>query len=513
MTNQKQTLTLLILDGFGHSNEEEFNAVALAKTPHLDELKKTAANGLINASENFVGLPKGQMGNSEVGHINIGAGRIVFQDIERINNSINKKELNKNKELKKSFQKLKANNGDLHLMGLLSDGGVHSHIDHLKALISISKENNINPIIHIFLDGRDTPPKSAEKYIDDLENFINDQQCGQIKSVQGRFFVMDRDNRWERIEQSYVMLTEGVADFYANSAQEALRKAYSRNETDEFVHPTVINNEEKPLIKNNDMVIFTNFRSDRARQISKAFLKKDFDGFKRNIFIDHLDYFTMTNYDSSLTEAKVIFPAEQVNNTFGEYIANLGLTQLRIAETEKYPHVTFFFNGGIEDKFPNEERILIPSPKVKTYDLQPEMSVYEVSKQLVDAIASSKYDVIICNFANGDMVGHTGDLQATVKAIEAMDTCIGDIVKITKKMNGHLIVTADHGNAELMMDEINNQVHTQHTTNLVPFIYYGNENAKITKVGKLSDIAPTMLYILEKKQPSEMTGENLIQFN
>ncbi|MEK9771411.1 MAG: 2,3-bisphosphoglycerate-independent phosphoglycerate mutase [Nitrosomonadales bacterium] len=513
MINQKQTLTLLILDGFGHSNDEEFNAIALAKTPNLDELKKTAANGLINASENYVGLPKGQMGNSEVGHINIGAGRIVFQDIERINNSINKKELNENKELKQSFQKLKASNGNLHLMGLLSDGGVHSHINHLKALISISKENNINPIIHIILDGRDTPPKSAEKYIHDLEKFIIDQQWGQIKSVQGRFFAMDRDNRWERIEQSYVMLTEGVANFYVNSAQEALSNAYSRNETDEFVQPTIIHNEKKPLIKNNDMVIFTNFRSDRARQISKALLKKDFDGFKRNVVLDHLDYFTMTNYDSSLTEAKVIFSAEQVNNTFGEYIAKLGLTQLRIAETEKYPHVTFFFNGGIESKFKNEERILIPSPKVKTYDLQPEMSVYEVTKQLVNAISSSRYDVIICNFANGDMVGHTGDLQATIKAIEAMDKCIGEIVKITKETNGHLIVTADHGNAELMMDEINNQVHTQHTTNLVPFIYYGKDNAKITKVGKLSDIAPTMLFILKKNQPAEMTGENLIQFN
>jgi 2,3-bisphosphoglycerate-independent phosphoglycerate mutase len=492
--SKKNTITLLILDGFGHSTDIEHNAIAQAHTPNLDLLKSDYPHNLINASEDHVGLPKGQMGNSEVGHINIGAGRIVFQDIQKINNAIQNKELDKHTLLIEGFNQLKQTKGRLHFFGLLSDGGVHSHYDHFEALLFIAKKQGVSEtFVHAFLDGRDTPPKSAEKYIGNLEQWFKKNQHGKLGSISGRFYAMDRDNRWDRIEKVYKMLIEGQANFSSPSSLEALNDAYVRNELDEFVSPTLIHQES--VVQEGDMIVFLNFNE-----------------FNRDKALKNLNYLTMTCYDQSFKNVKVLFPPIQLKNTLGSYLAEKGFTQLRIAETEKYPHVTFFFNGGQEKEFPNEDRILIPSPDVNTYDLKPEMSVYEVSDKLCASINSAKYDVIICNFANGDMVGHSGNLNAAKIAVEAMDLCIGKIIESTQKINGSLIITADHGNAELMMDVKNNQAHTQHTTNLVPFIVMNSNAKKVVDGGKLSDIAPTILSLLNCEVPKEMTGKNLIQF-
>jgi 2,3-bisphosphoglycerate-independent phosphoglycerate mutase len=508
----KNTLTLLILDGFGHSTESEYNAVAQAHTPNIDYLKKNFPHNLINASENFVGLPSGQMGNSEVGHMNIGAGRVVYQDFQKINNSIKNHELDVNPILLESFQELKNNNGRLHLFGLLSDGGVHSHYSHFEAVLKIAKKNNISKtFIHAFLDGRDTPPKSADKYINSLELWMDQNKFGQFGSIAGRFFSMDRDLRWERIKQVYDMIINADCAYYSKSAISALMEAYARDETDEFVSPTLLSNDA--ILQENDMVLFINFRSDRGRELTQSIINKKFSGFDRKKTIENINFVTMTNYDQSLDQVKVLFPHTPLSNTLGSYISDNGLSQLRIAETEKYPHVTFFFNGGEEKPFKNEDRILIPSPDVHTYDLKPQMSVYEVTKRLTDSIYSGKYDVVICNFANGDMVGHTGIMDAAIKAVEAMDDCVGKIIESTKKMKGSLIVTADHGNAELMMDIKNNQKHTQHTTNLVPFIVMNENVNNIKSGGRLCDIAPTMLTLLGVKVPDEMTGEILVDLN
>jgi len=511
---QKKPIVLLILDGFGHSDNHEHNAIFKANTPNWDSLNKKYPNTLINASESYVGLPAGQMGNSEVGHINIGSGRVIHQDIERINLSIKNKKFFSESLLNENFQSLKENNKTLHIFGLLSDGGVHSHIKHFDAILLLAKQNDLEKVyIHAFLDGRDTPPKSAEKYINSIENSFRNYNTGKLASICGRFFSMDRDHRWERTEDAFNLLVHAEAKYKVNSSQDAIKDAYKRNETDEFISPTLINvNGVFDGIRSNDTIIFMNFRSDRARQLTDAILNDNFDHFNRKSLPKNLSYFTLTEYDKKQKKAQSIFEPIQINNSLGQFISGKGKTQLRIAETEKYPHVTFFFNGGEENIYPGEDRILIPSPKVETYDLKPEMSAYEVTDKLCEAIINHKYDVIICNYANGDMVGHTGNINAAIKAIESLDNCIGKVSDAIKKINGHMLITADHGNVELMMDEENNQLHTQHTTNLVPFLYMGKK-CLIKESGSLSDIAPTILYIMNEVPPKEMTGSSLINFN
>jgi 2,3-bisphosphoglycerate-independent phosphoglycerate mutase len=508
-------VVLLILDGFGHREDVTENAVLQARTPNLDALKKNYPNTLINASERYVGLPDGQMGNSEVGHLNIGAGRIVFQDFERINNSIATGEFFNDPSLVDSLQKLKANNKALHIFGLLSDGGVHSHINHILAMLEMAAKQGLSKVfLHAFLDGRDTPPVSAAPYIAAVEDKVKILGVGKITSISGRFYSMDRDKRWERVTPAYNMIVDGIGDFTESTASEALNNAYARGETDEFIKCTVIRKpDETPTrLEDGDCVVYMNFRSDRARQLTDAILNDKFDGFERKRITKLSNYFTLTQYDVNQTKAKPIFAPFTVPNTFGEYLQNLGLTQLRIAETEKYPHVTFFFNGGEETAFKGEDRVMVPSPKVATYDLQPEMSAAEVTDKLVDAIQSRKYNAIICNYANGDMVGHTGILQAAIKAVETLDNCIGRVVEAAQAVGAEVIITADHGNAEQMFDPTSNQAHTQHTTNLVPFIYIGRK-AKIANSGALSDIAPTLLSMMGVAQPAEMTGKSLISFS
>ena len=505
---------LLILDGFGYSNVVADNAVAQANTPNLDALNRKFPHMLINASEHYVGLPDGQMGNSEVGHLNIGAGRIVFQDFERINNSIASGEFFKHAALVKALQNLKTNNKALHIFGLLSDGGVHSHIDHILSMLEMAAQQGLQRVyLHAFLDGRDTPPISAAPYIAALEDKIKTLGIGKIASISGRFYSMDRDKRWERVAPAYNMIVNGIGEFTEATASEALHNAYARGEADEFVKCTVIHapSEAATRLENGDCVVYMNFRSDRARQLTDAILNDQFDGFTRSRVPQLSGYFTLTQYDTKQTKATPIFAATSVPNTFGEYLQNLGLTQLRIAETEKYPHVTFFFNGGDETVFKGEDRIMVPSPKVATYDLQPEMSAPEVTDKLVAAIESKKYNAIICNYANGDMVGHTGNLQAAIKAIETLDVCVGRVVSAAQSVGAEVILTADHGNAEKMHDDINNQVHTQHTTNLVPLIYVGRQ-ATLANTGALSDVAPTLLAMMGLPQPIEMTGKNLVKF-
>ena len=512
-------VVLLILDGFGHREAIENNAIAQARTPNLDALKRDFPNTTINASEHYVGLPEGQMGNSEVGHLNIGAGRIVFQDFERINNSIASGEFFQHKALVKCLQNLKANNKALHIFGLLSDGGVHSHIDHILTMLTMAVQQGLSKVyIHAFLDGRDTPPISAVPYLAALEDKIKLLGVGKIASVSGRFYSMDRDKRWERVAPAYNMIVNGEADFVAATASEALHNAYARKESDEFVKCTAIRkaNESPTRLEDGDAVVYMNFRSDRARQLTDAILHGHFDGFARSRVPQLSAYFTLTQHDVNQTKATPIFAATSVPNTFGEYIANLGFTQLRIAETEKYPHVTFFFNGGEETVFKGEDRIMVPSPKVATYDLQPEMSAPEMTDKLVEAIKSKKYNAIICNYANGDMVGHTGNIDAAIKAVETLDTCVGRVVAAAQRVGAEVIITADHGNAEQMFDGDNNQAHTQHTTNLVPFIYVGRK-ATIARLGAstgaLSDLAPTLLAMMGVPQPAEMTGKSLVNFN
>ncbi len=506
---------LLILDGFGYREDSQDNAISLATTPNLDALKRDYPNTLINASEHYVGLPDGQMGNSEVGHLNIGAGRVVFQDFERINNSIKTGAFFETPALIEAMTLLKEKDKALHVLGLLSDGGVHSHQAHIHAVLEMAAKQGLKKVyIHAFLDGRDTPPISAKPYIAALEEKIKSLGVGKIISVCGRFYAMDRDKRWERVEPAFHMIVEGRAALSATSATQALEHAYAREENDEFVQCTVIRDAgETPIkLEDGDSVIFMNFRGDRAREMTDAILNQQFDGFTRERVPQLSHFFTLTQHDQNQKKATPIFAPYTVKNTFGEHLQNLGLTQLRIAETEKYPHVTFFFNGGEEAIFNGEDRILVPSPKVATYDLQPEMSAYEMTDKLIEAIQTKKYDAIICNYANCDMVGHTGRLDAAIKAVEALDDCIGRVVKAMQAIGGEVIITADHGNVELMRDYQNNQPHTQHTTNLVPMIYVGR-SATLAQHGALSDLAPTLLNIMGVAQPIEMTGKNLISFN
>jgi 2,3-bisphosphoglycerate-independent phosphoglycerate mutase len=505
-------VVLLILDGFGYREDITDNAIAQAKKPNWDKLWQQYPHTLINASESFVGLPAGQMGNSEVGHLNIGAGRIVFQEFERINNSIETGEFNRNPVLLEAVNKAKNADKALHIFGLVSDGGVHSHQDHIYAMIKMAAKQGLSKIyVHAFLDGRDTPPVSAKLYLLALEDQIKKIGVGKIASICGRYYAMDRDKRWERIEPAYTLLTEGKGDFTASTALDGLEAAYARGENDEFVKATAITKpgESPVFVDNGDVIVFMNFRSDRARQMTTCFLDASFEGFKRNKLPKLGGYYTLTMYDKNEVNANAAFPPNDIHNTFGEYIANQGLKQLRIAETEKYPHVTFFFNGGEEKVFEGESRILIPSPKVATYDLQPEMSAFELTDKLEAAILGQEYAAIICNYANCDMVGHTGIMPAAIKAVETLDACIGRLVAAAQSVGAEIIITADHGNVEMMQDVENNQPHTQHTTNLVPLLYIGRD-ADIAKTGALSDIAPSLLQMMGLPQPTEMTGHSLV---
>lgn len=504
---------LLILDGFGYRLETKDNAIAAAHKPHLDQYWATHPHTLIHASEAAVGLPGGQMGNSEVGHLNIGAGRVVYQEYTRIDRAIHSGHFVQNYVLLEVLDKIKANGAALHVFGLVSDGGVHSHEQHIHAMLDMAARAGLSRVyVHAFLDGRDTPPKSAEAYLRCLQDKCDALGVARIASICGRYYAMDRDRRWERVKPAYDMITLGRAPYQAANALEGLEAAYARGETDEFVKPTVIApaGEAPVRMQDGDGVIFMNFRSDRARQLSRAFLLPDFDCFEREYVPKLSSYCTLTHYSDEF-KVPVAFPPERLRNGFGEYVSNLGLHQLRIAETEKYPHVTYFFNGGEETVYPGEERILVKSPPVATYDMQPEMSAYEVTDKLVEAILSRRFDAIICNYANADMVGHTGNFDAARQAIEAIDVCLGRVVEAMRSIGGEVLITADHGNAEAMVDEINRQPHTAHTTNLVPFIYIGRE-ARLADTGALEDIAPTLLKMMGLPKPPEMTGDALVDF-
>ena len=514
MKNIKKPALLLIMDGYGLSDEVEGNAVAQADTPNLDCIFAQYPNSKLSASGEDVGLPKSQMGNSEVGHMNIGAGRPVYQELLLITKRIESGEFFKNPAFLSAVAHAKQHQSSLHLLGLVSDGGVHSHIEHLKALLLLAKRENIqNVYVHTVLDGRDVPPRCAIKYIDELETFMSDISLGEIASISGRYYTMDRDKRWERIKSAYDMMVCGEA-LEADSAKAALNNAYERGESDEFVKPTlIVRNKDKHLIKSNDAVIMFNFRPDRAREISRTLAESAFDGFDRNNFPVNLKYVCMTRYDASFENVEIAYPPEKIKNTLGEYISNLGLKQLRIAETEKYAHVTFFFNGGIEEPYPNEHRILIPSPKVATYDLQPEMSAYELTDKLLPIIKNEDYDLIIVNFANPDMVGHTGIMSAAVKAVEAVDFCVGKIINAVIEKGGFVLLTADHGNADTMQDKDGRAI-TSHSLNPVPFAFIYDKEALhehfTIRDGKLCDIAPTLLNLIDLPVPVEMSGKNLI---
>ena len=506
--NKKLTM-LMILDGFGINENTEGNSIKIANTPNIDNLMKKNPTTEIHTSGLDVGLPEGQMGNSEVGHTNIGAGRIVYQELTRITKEIEDGDFFSNPELVKAIENCKEHGTKLHIMGLLSDGGVHSHNRHLYALLELAKRKDFEDVyVHCFLDGRDTPPASAENYLADLEKKMAEKGVGKIASISGRYYSMDRDKRWERVEKSYQALVNGIGEKETSSII-AIEKSYQKEVFDEFVEPTLICNNDEPIatIQKNDSVIFFNFRPDRAREITRTLVDPDFDGFKRDYFPVYFVCFTQ--YDATLPNVHIAFKPTTLENTFGEYISKKGLTQLRIAETEKYAHVTFFFNGGEEKQYPGEDRILVPSPKVATYDLKPEMSAKEVTEKVIEAIQSQKYDCIILNYANPDMVGHTGNLEATVKAIETIDDCVGKVVEEVNKVQGVLLITADHGNAEQMIDYATGDPHTAHTTNPVPFILVGKEDAKL-KPGRLADLAPTMLDIMGLEKPKEMTGESII---
>ena len=509
--SEKLTM-LMILDGFGINKNEKGNSIKLANTPNIDKLMKTYPITEIHTSGLDVGLPEGQMGNSEVGHTNIGAGRIVYQELTRITKSIEDGDFFGIPELVKAIENCKKNKSKLHIMGLLSDGGVHSHIRHLYALLELAKRKDFEDVyVHCFLDGRDTPPASGENYISELEKKMAEKGIGKIASICGRYYAMDRDKRYERIKKAYDALVNGIGN-KENTAIQAIEKSYQEEKFDEFVEPTVIctNNEPVAKIEENDSIIFYNFRPDRAREITRAIVDEKFDGFERKYFKTYFVCFTQ--YDETMPNVEIAFKPEKIENTFGEYISKKGLTQLRIAETEKYAHVTFFFNGGEEKQYKGEDRILVPSPKVPTYDLKPEMSANEVTEKVIEAINSKKYNCIILNYANPDMVGHTGNLEATIKAIETIDNAVGKVVKEIQKQNGVLIITADHGNAEQMIDNKTGEPHTAHTKNPVPLILIGMENIEL-KQGKLADIAPTMLDIMGLEKPKEMTGNSIIKRN
>ncbi len=502
----KKPLVLMILDGFGIAPTEG-NAIAAAKKPNLDKIFAENPHTQIGASGMDVGLPDGQMGNSEVGHTNIGAGRIVYQELTRITKSAQDGEMDKNEALVKAMKNAKENGKALHFMGLLSDGGVHSHNSHLYALLEMAKRMGLEKVfIHCFMDGRDVPPSSGKDYVAELLKKLEEIGVGKVATVMGRYYAMDRDNRWERVEKAYAAMVYGEGE-QADCPLCAMQNSYDKEVTDEFVVPTVIKGAEP--ISEGDSVIFYNFRPDRAREITRTLVDPDFTGFERKKGFFPLTYVCMTQYDATMPNVDVAYKPESLKNTFGEYISNNGMTQLRIAETEKYAHVTFFFNGGVEKQYPGEDRILVKSPAVATYDLQPEMSAYEVTDKMVEAVKSGKYDALILNYANCDMVGHTGVFEAAVKAVEAVDTCVGRVVDAVKEMGGCVLLTADHGNADRMVDT-DGSPFTAHTTNPVPFCVI-NHPCQLREGGRLADIAPTMLKILGLPQPAEMTGESIIK--
>ena len=506
---------LIILDGFGHRDAVAYNAIRTDGAVHFKKLWENYPHTYIQASGLDVGLPAGQMGNSEVGHLNIGAGRIVYQELTRITKSIDDGDFFRNPAFLKAMDNCKQKKTALHLMGLCSDGGVHSHLEHLYALVRMAKEQGLSKVyIHCFMDGRDTPPRSGEGYIRQLEEKLNEIGAGEIATVSGRYYAMDRDNRFERVERAYAALVYGEG-FTAESGHEAMEKSYARGDSDEFVQPTVILKNGKPVatVQPDDSIIFFNFRPDRARELTRAFLFADFDGFERKKGFFPLTYVSMTQYDKTFEDKlSVAFKPETLQNTLGQYLAKLHKTQLRIAETEKSAHVTFFFNGGVEAPNPLEDRCLIPSPKVATYDLKPEMSAYEVTEEAVKRIDSGKYDVMILNFANPDMVGHTWVMEAAVKAVHAVDVCLEKVVDAILRQGGRCIITADHGNCEYMWDEKQNAPFTAHTTNPVPCVLVDDtrKNVKLRSDGRLSDLSPTLLDLMGVEKPAEMTGNTLI---
>ena len=503
-------LVLMILDGFGHSDSPDYNAIYHANTPVWDRLRAEYPNSLISGSGMDVGLPDGQMGNSEVGHVNLGAGRVVYQELTRVTKAILDGEFYDNAVINAAVDKAVAAGKAVHIFGLLSDGGVHSHQDHIVAMVESAARRGADKIyLHAFLDGRDTPPKSAQPSIELLDATFARVGKGRIASLTGRYFAMDRDNRWDRVEQAYNLIVDGKGEFNAATAVEGLNAAYERGESDEFVKATTIG--APVVMEDGDAVVFMNFRADRARELTRAFVEGDeFAGFQRQRVPQLAGFVMLTQYAASIP-APCAFAPESLDNVLGEYLAKNGKTQLRIAETEKYAHVTFFFSGGREEPFEGEERILIPSPNVATYDLKPEMSAPEVTDRIVEAIEQQRYDVIIVNYANGDMVGHTGVFEAAVKAVETLDACIGRIASALDKVGGEALITADHGNVEQMEDECTGQAHTAHTCEPVPFLYYGPRQLKIREGGVLADVAPTMLTLLEMPIPAEMTGKPLVE--
>lgn len=512
MTTFKKPLVLVILDGFGHSEKTLHNAIHAATTPTWDKLWSERPKGLIDTSGMAVGLPEGQMGNSEVGHMTLGAGRVVYQSFTRINKAISDGSFFTNPAYVNAIDAAITANKAVHILGLLSDGGVHSHEDHIYAMIKMAIDRGAKEVyLHAFLDGRDTAPRSAEKSLKKAQELFAELGTGRIASIVGRYFALDRDNRWDRVKAAYDVMVTGEAEYDALTAVAGLQAAYARDENDEFVKATLIcaEEEEAATINDGDSVIFMNFRPDRAREITHALVDQDFAGFERELH-PNIAHFVQTTEYASIIKAPVAFPPEDLTNSLGDYLAHQGKTQLRIAETEKYAHVTFFFNSGNEIAYEGEDRILVPSPQVATYDLQPEMNAPIVTDKLVEAIESGKYDAIICNYANCDMVGHSGIFSAAVKAVEAIDACLARVVAAVEKVGGEALITADHGNVEEMFDEDSGQASTQHSTLPVPLVFISQRQAELASGGSLADVAPTMLYLMGIPQPTEMTGRNLI---
>lgn len=508
MSAVPKPLVLMILDGFGYSENTQSNAVAAADTPVLNRLVARYPHGLISGSGMDVGLPDGQMGNSEVGHMNLGAGRVVYQDLTRVTKAIRDGVFFENPALTHAVDQAVMGDKAVHILGLLSDGGVHSHQDHLMAMAELAARRGAKRIyLHAFLDGRDTPPKSAQAFIETAEQGFARLGTGRIATLIGRYYAMDRDNRWERVEAAYRLIVDGQADHQVTDAQAGLAEAYARGESDEFVAATLVG--DPAPVQEGDAVIFMNFRADRARELTRAFVEPNFQGFSRPRVPKLADFVMLTQYAADIA-APSAFAPDTLTNVLGEYLAQHGKTQLRIAETEKYAHVTFFFSGGREEPFPGEERILIPSPKVATYDLQPEMSACEVTDRMVEAILQQRYDVIIANYANGDMVGHTGVFEAAVTAVECLDRCLGRVVAALDQVGGEALITADHGNVEQMADAATGQAHTAHTCDPVPFIYVGARGVLVRERGVLADVAPTLLALLGLPKPLEMTGNSLL---
>lgn len=511
-SSKKKTALLLILDGWGHREETSSNAIHSANSPIWDSLWSDKPHTLIDTSGKSVGLPAGQMGNSEVGHMNLGAGRVVYQSLTRIDKDIEEGTFFSNPVLTSAVQKTVDADSALHIFGLMSPGGIHSHEDQIIAMIELAIRNGAPRIyLHAFLDGRDTPPRSALSSLLRAEKTLLGSSKGRVASICGRFYAMDRDNRWDRVQPAYDMLTQAKAEFQYSDVSAALEAAYQRDEDDEFVQASLVGSESDvaATVSDDDVVVFMNFRADRAREITRAFVDDDFDGFQRGVNPKLSEFVMLTEYAADIS-ASCAYPPQKLDNVLGQYLADQNKTQLRIAETEKYAHVTFFFNGGREQPFDNEERTLIPSPDVKTYDLQPEMSAFELTDALVAAIRSGKYDAIICNYANGDMVGHTGDFDAAVKAVEAVDKCLEQIVAAIEESGAELLVTADHGNVEQMLDPKTNQPLTSHTSGPVPLVYVGTSGRQFISAGSLSDLAPTLLSLLNMPVPEEMTGKILL---